>query len=268
MGIQKRFGKRAQKRLGKPYAIGSGTKQMKTHRAFDYKSHKMNASGNTTEGLTYWPSMKKTMPFHQRKSCILQYQDMPIYTSSATQGVFGGVNVYNMNSLLAPLSGGGASTNQPTGFDQLATLYGKYKVNAVKVQLEFNDPSEDGMACAFQFLSPAQVAIGNTIVGSSIADASARPDISVISLNNTGTQKFSVGRFFKMHKLGKVSKIQFEANIENWTALTNASPSFLCQLAVGCASYRTTNQPTVIIRVRILYYCTFYELKTLALSEV
>lgn len=62
---------------------------------------------------------------------------------AATVSAGGGSTVtYRPNSVFAPRSSGG---HQPYGFDQLATIYGTYRVLAVRYKIEFS-PSSDRLS--------------------------------------------------------------------------------------------------------------------------
>lgn len=215
-------------------------------------------------GIAYWPNLRKSMPFPPIKKCIHQWQSVLAITGGIN-GALGTANIFNLNSLLTPLVGAGVGTQQPMGFDQMALIYNKYKVNAIKLQIEFNDPTADGLFGAIEFTKPSAAAV--VTAGALVGDITQYPLVSVIDINNSESQKIALGRYFKMQKLAGVNKLQFAADVDEYTGTSTTSPNRIPALRIATGGYRA-DANTMIVRVRILYYTMWYSLVNLPASVV
>ena len=153
-------------------------------------------------------SINSSDPFRSQMSIKFHYSQQHLM-SSGLGGACGTEQVYRLNSLHDPeLTGAG---HQPYGYDQVANLYRKYKVNAVKVILTYTDPSTDGMRVCCQFQPSNGV---YTLTGKSPSELNEQPMSITRAINNTGSQKGTVSQFFPMHSVSGLTALQFKADVD------------------------------------------------------
>lgn len=200
-------------------------------------------------------------PFPPRRSVILHYDDVQKFTAGSV-GVFGTEQIYRLNSLFDPdLTGVG---HQPYGFDTLAGIYLNYKVNAVSIELRWTDPLTDGMAAGYLMGAP-----GSTVplTGKTLKAAGEVPMIKTVMLNDSGEQVVVQKAYIPMHKLAGLSKLQFQANIGSYSAAVTASPTNNPIIRIANTNVDTgVSGGTTMCHIKIRYYATFYNRRTLAQS--
>lgn len=183
----------------------------------------------------------------------LTYAQLHTLTAGAS-GLFGTEQIYRLSSLFDPdLTGTG---HQPYGFDSFAALYYRYKVDAVRVTMRFSDPSADGVMCAAQFQAPS---VTQTVTGSDIQTVMERSGVWTANLNNTGSQVVVLDQYFPLHTLCNVTRLQYEANTQDYESLCTTNPVRSPFVRVAVAALDGSSTPTVRLETKILFYSRFFE---------
>ncbi len=198
-----------------------------------------------------------TDPFRTTMPAKLTYTDTTTL-SSGVSGSCGSIKIFSLNSLFDPDQGGVG--HQPYGYDQLATLYSRYKVNAVLVTTVFTDPSEDGLVPCMQFQSHNNA---YDMVGKTPRQLKEQPMSVTRTINNSGTQKITVKQFFPIYTVSGLSKLQFNADNDIFTASVNLNPAIQPRYHIGLCSDRLQAGATIIARTTITYYSRMYDRKIL-----
>jgi hypothetical protein len=192
-------------------------------------------------------------PFPIRMNRTLRYSQLVTLTAGAS-GLFGTEQIFRLSSLFDPdLTGTG---HQPYGFDSLAALYYRYKVNAVRVCLRFSDPSADGVLCAAQFQAPS---VTQTVTGADVGAVMERAGVWTHNLNNTGEQAIVLDQYFPMHVLVGVTPQQFAANLEDYQSLCTTNPARGPFLRIATAALDGSSTPTVRLEATLMFYSSFFE---------
>lgn len=199
-------------------------------------------------------------PFPPRKACKLTIMEKVTLTAG-TAGIFGTEFVMRLNSLYDPNFT--EAGHQPYGFDSMAALYRKYIVNAVKIEILFTDPSQDGMVGG-AFIQPSGGSA--TLTAETWESATEKPMMVTRVINNTGSQKAMVKQFFKMNTIEGLSKVQYNASLSNYSALVTANPTSTPYLRIAAANVQDATSGYMYASVKITYYCQFWERETLAQS--
>ncbi len=199
-------------------------------------------------------------PFAPLLNVEMVYSETIQLTSGAL-GVFD-EEIYRANDLFDPDFAIGG--HQPYGRDTLATLYNKYKVLAVKVDLTFTDPKVDGMAVALMTTSPNE--LGTGLANHPVSVISEKPNATVKFLNNSGTQIAKISRYYPMWRLAQITPLQFEANIGTYSALTSATPAQTPFIRVGAADVNDTAGSECKCLVKLTFYTQWYDRKILLRS--
>jgi len=202
-------------------------------------------------------------PFPPNKLYKLKYTESFVFSTDSTPlRVYGTQQRWNLNSLFDPDSTG--TGHQPYGFDALAIAYNRYKVVGVTVEMEVTDPSADGIRIGACLLNPANA--GGTISGVDPDVVAERNQGYFFDINNSGRQVEKRRFFVPMYKVAGVTKLQFNADPDNYTAPVNGNPGSLCQLCIAAVDMRAASMKTVMITTTLTYHAMFYQRKIMAQS--
>jgi len=191
-------------------------------------------------------------PFPISRLVNLHYSEGFQFTSLAAQ--FGTEQVINLNSLFDPNATG--IGHQPYGRDQLALIYGKYKVYAVTVKIEWMDPTEDGMMCAALVESQTS---GFSLTGKLRDTVAELPMSNIIVINDSGKQTRTVTQRFKMNNLLGISPVQFEADTSQYSSNFASSPSAMPKLKLSAMAIGGVAGGKVRCQVTLVYHTQVFD---------
>lgn len=198
-----------------------------------------------------------------RKTAFTYTEEFDL-TSAAIIGLTGAEAIYRLNDLHQPHHGGGGTSHQPYGWDQMKVFYRRYKVYAIGWKIEFSNPSADGMY-GVVMLQPA----GSTGVTVNLTDGILReqPMTQVKYINNTGSQRMTISGFSPLYKIEGLKKIQYDAAIgDNYSADTSGSPALNQYMRVNAGDTTGTGGLTLHCCVKLTYYAELYDRKVLGQS--
>lgn len=186
----------------------------------------------------------------------LTYCDSRVLTSSAGNSVS---YVYRLNSVFDPDYTGTGS--QPLGFDNMALLYGRYRVDKAVVELK----AVTGNATA----GILSMAVRNDLTSdatytdnlASIASGDAAWDVFSASYN-----KMTLKKTVDLARLTGIAKTSYKAD-DRFQAVVTSSPSETLGLCVS-ATQQGGAASTVVVAytIKITYYCHFFDHVKLPLS--
>lgn len=157
-------------------------------------------------------------------------------------------HVYNLNSAFDFRAAIGA--DQPTAYDQYATIYNSCLVMAVKNQVTIvNDSATDNARVAIY--SHVRVTPPN-----SIEDAAGQKGANFVSVGPLGGNASTV----KIRRYDKMSRI-FGRSIfqdDTYAHTINANPTNLCYLHVNARAGDNTNNCDLKFYWKTVMYCKFY----------
>lgn len=200
-------------------------------------------------------------PFRTQMRVKLVYED---HHTAAVGGLgtIGSEFVYNCNSLFDPDKTGVG--HQPYGFDQMALLYKRYKVNAVLVELTYSDPSEDGLTVVARFNHPGNNSV--SMVGLDPTIVAEQPRTVIRTINNSGRQVGTIKQYFPIHAISGLTKLQFDADHDIFTALVGQNPQMTPEFRYAVANDRHVAGGTIVFKLRLTFYATLFERNILAPS--
>lgn len=234
--------------------VAGGTRSTR-YRALGQKRGLRKGQQTTNNALKELMNRKYTfLPWS--KSCIMPMSSQVTLTASGTQSVFGNEYVFRLNSLYTPqIIPAGAPSPQPNGFASAGAQYKKYQVYACGIELEFFNPSDDGLVVGVFIQGNQAGAQALTALTTTAADS--KQGCATYSMANTGSQKL-VKRFYcPIHVLEGLSKLSFKVQQDNYSALVNANPATACYLRIAVANTVDTAAETVQCMVRLNYYTMF-----------
>ncbi len=187
------------------------------------------------------------------------YKDVCLQsTSPGSNQQAGTPYTFNLNSLFQPRSGG----HQPFGFDQLAALYQRYKVNKVKVMVQ-----SDGGSSAAGFQVLAVLPPGSTQTTLNLLTAGQFGENfngSTIRLSNNSVVPIVYERTFDIAEVAGLTKSEMAANIEDYSALVTASPTRVVTMEVNYAPDLAAQ--TVFHHVTLVFVAEFWQRVSLGQS--
>lgn len=238
----------------KPIARGQPAKMRRY-----YKRRRISRRKNNIN--IAFPGYSGVSPFPLHKFVKLKYSGVHTLAVGAA-GILGSIQEYNLNSVYDPDETGGG--HQCYGFDTMATIYSRYKVTGCKVEITFNDPTIDAMAIAYQLTNPSTAS--ETIASLSPYQVQERQMGGTFTINNTGSQERKKRFYVPMWKASGLTKLQFDADPDNYTAGVGGDPGSKIQFQVACADIRGGSSGSVMYEIRLTYDVMFYQRKILPLS--
>lgn len=169
-------------------------------------------------------------------------------------GVIGSEIIIKLNDPWTPNLAGGNTTY---GFTTMSQLYERYIVDAVGIDIEFSDPSADGMMC-FAMVQRAQGSL--SLAGLDNFEAMNQPGCFSGMLNNTGGQTCRAVQQLSIHEIEGLTKTQVLDEMEQYGGTTAGSPPRRPYLRVGVSNLAGVESTCTVI-FRIVYRTKFYSRK-------
>jgi hypothetical protein len=169
-----------------------------------------------------------------------------------TAGICGTEVTLALNSLYDPnLSGTG---HQPYGFDQMAALYTKYRVDSVNVKVEFTTPgSTADQCCIVAFEGIAQ----QSTTGTSIDQVCERPNVFNAHLSSSGRRLAVITKSFNLWQLVGISQVKYTAE-DGYAAACTASPSNIPVCRINVCNYSTAAAAASSCLLTLTFNAIFY----------
>lgn len=197
------------------------------------------------------------------KGARQSFSDTLVHTVG-TSGVFGAETAYTLNDQFDPrFSIGGA---QPYARDTFVTMYERYKVTGITVEVTYSNASDNGIACGLLFGNPTNTL---ALAGSTYDRIKEAPQSRIMILNNTGGNGVKTfKKYLPMWRCAGVEKKVYEADIGIYDALAGNSPSAdgKCFLRVAIADLGMGSTATATVSVRLIMHTNWYQRKMLAQS--
>lgn len=190
----------------------------------------------------------------------LTYAETISLSSSNLQGYAGSQYTWAINSLYDPNQTGGG--HQPYGYDQMCLFFGRYCVYGAKFEFVVTEPSQAGLI----FLTEAQSSNSSSSLTSMYIDQ-IREQQRCRSLYLDPTSK-TMGRTLNTYWVSKVEKVKKSKVMsdDQYSSHNNTNPTLVPMVHVALCNDKDTTVATVVVHVKIQYYCKFSEPTILAQS--
>lgn len=183
--------------------------------------------------------------------------------TAGTSGVFGTEQVYILNAMFDPdYSVGG---HQPYGRDTLSSIYSRYKVLGVYIDVTFYSPSSGSSIATGIKLSPNDQ-LTNPLQGATLNQVIEGNNTVVKYLPTTGSQKTHFRAYFPMHKLLQLSKLQFKADSTVYDTPVGQNPSRSVYMRLAVCDATGSSAGTCVASVKITMLTYWHERKQLPQS--
>jgi hypothetical protein len=184
---------------------------------------------------------------------VLKYTAAFGITSNANGLLCGTAATFQPSSTFEPFAG---QTSQPYGRDQMAALYGKYKVLDFSVAIDTNVSTGSGpQAIIIQMLHQPPTG-GIDLAGVSGSLSAARPNVTSMLPGFNVRDHYE--RKFRMHELLGITKKEFDADVEDYAALVGANPAQMPTLKFYVSNTTDGTQSTVGILVTLIQRVQFF----------
>lgn len=199
-------------------------------------------------------------PFRPKMNVAIKYTQTNALTVGAS-GIYGTETVFRLNSPFDPdFTGIG---HQNFGFDQLATLYRMYKVNAVKIEMVLTDPDADSLVVGAT-IQPSGSTF--TLTGKAVDSIKEQPNSVTRSMVNSGNQLSRIVQKLPLYKIEGLSKVQWDADLSEYVQTTGSNPPKTPYLRVAVGNLRGVGAGSVVVRTTLTMYSTFYDRITFSQS--
>lgn len=178
---------------------------------------------------------------------------------AVTGGLLGTSKTFQPNSAFEPYDG---QTTQPYGFDQMAALYGKYKVLSADLQLSCVAPTAPDSTMVQVLSQSPSGAI--SLVGADGGLTAARPNVATII-----AQQYVVATYrrnYAMHELLGVTKREFDANTEEYAAAVGSNPVRMPTITLQACTLTSNTISTTAVLLVLEQTVMFFERVGQALS--
>jgi len=165
--------------------------------------------------------------------------------------------VFNANSLFDPDFTG--SGHQPRGFDQLAALYGRYRVNSITVKVSIANLTNAGLLLAQIWCDNDSSDPGSTVRYEMNDQA-----MKASPVGGAGGDVTVLKKTWQLWKVAASSKRKYEDD-DRYSAQVTTDP------AEGLFVHLVTDSPQNTVHsaeglIELVYDCTFYDAKTITSS--
>lgn len=228
------------------------------------------ANGNNWVGTYSKPKIpiliqRGPMPFAPRFKTRLIYSHTGDITASSLNTV--SVYEFNLNSVFDPDRTGVG--HQPQQYDQLTGLYNNYIVKACRLDLEFTNPTADGIYVGYNLAGrPNQQALSavDTVSGQTIDVTRERLNCIMKPFNNSGSQTLKFGIYIPIHSLMGISPKLYSDNPELYGRDIANNPLSQAIVEVCAWSSIGATAITCTYNMRLTYYTEFYDFRNQASS--
>lgn len=202
-------------------------------------------------------------PFKPRLNAKLVYTSAFVLADAGSSlTTFGTAQTMAMNDIYDPdITNAG---HQPYLRDTLATLYSRYKVNGVHIQVDCNDPTVDSLTVGFAMLNPDNT--GFNITTYDHAQLRELPMCAVRYVSGTGSQTAVFKGYVPMYAALTWTKKAFQADQDGTTAAIGASPGTRPRFVFAVSNMRGGTGASIVCTVKMTYYTTFYDRQILGQS--
>lgn len=184
------------------------------------------------------------------------------FVAPGSTGLFGSEHKFNLNSQYdfdQTLIG-----HQPYGRDTLDSLYSRYKVTGLSWDLMIMDPSQDGVLIGIVWNTPSDQI---SLTGNIPERIREIPRTRIVNINNTGSQKMHVRGHQPMYKMCQVTKLQFDADIERFSAVSSSNPAAIPGMRIAASNIDDSySQSTITVLFKFNLETMWYQRKILATS--
>lgn len=200
-------------------------------------------------------------PFPARAMRKLVWVQESTLSSAAVAYQFGTENLYRLNDLFDTDQSGGS--HQPYGYDTLASLYQRYVVHAVTIDIRVSQLVNQVSAYVAQAQSSPETFV---TTGASVGQLDEQPNSHIEILDSQG-RVAHIRKRFTIADLEGVTETQLRANLEEYGALTTATPTRTPRLRVAFSNMAGTTSIDCRTVVRFEFEAEFYDRKILAASS-
>lgn len=201
--------------------------------------------------------------FPATRFCVMRYTRAEGISTAATQNMFGENRLFLLNAIYAPKVSVPAFRVQ--GYDQIANIYGKYKVFGAKVRIVWTNPSLDGIIVGHR---PAQHDNTDYLSSEYVGPAAMKRWTCLKEINDSGKQTVTYTRYFDVAKMEGLTKLQHRADLDDYCAGIASNPSKAPYLEICAANTKDATGATIFYTITIDYYCQLYDKKILSNSAV
>lgn len=190
----------------------------------------------------------------------LVYSEQFELFTDTTKDNFGVEKIFRLNSIVGPNVAGG---NKPQGYDQMAAVYGRYKVYSSRVHITFSNPSQKGLVIGCRIEESGGTV---SLTGQREGTSDMQKWTVCKPISSSGEQKVTYDRYMDIQKIDGQNKTQFVGDKGDYIANMGANPVKSPWLRLAVLNTEDTTNAKVIAKISITYYTQFNDRQILATS--
>ncbi len=193
-------------------------------------------------------------PIPPRASVQLRYTDTISLTSSSVSARTSGDQYeFRLNSIYDPNYT--ATGHQPYMYDQFAALYGRYRVDRVRIQIDaIASPTTSHCVTALVQGPSGGWSINGRSLDSLIENVKAK---NIYALTSAVTPPRAVFDVDIPTYLG-IGRVAYEADLSEWGASIAANPSRICMLNLATSAFAGTSE-TIQVVVTLVQHVVLWD---------
>jgi hypothetical protein len=205
-------------------------------------------------------------PFPARTVRELDYtQSLAIAGDGFGTTTSGSERFFRLNSCFAPSTSGG---HQPYGFDQMMTLFRRFKVLKTRVEIHaVNVPTSNNPCIGIIRLSPPNSTLLTSTTSNAYNVFGEKPQCSIIFFPATPVVQVTKWvRNVDMAEICGLSRAEFDANVNDYAGTAALSPANIVTLGLNTANVSSAGDQAVQYFVNLRFTVEFFERNALAQS--
>lgn len=201
--------------------------------------------------------------FEGRKMVKMLFHSTLGMNTGTTQNMFGSNVIFRLNSIYQPRITSAVFRAQ--GYDQISSIYKRYKVYGAKVVITANNPTQDGL---FLGVRPGQYDNVDYIANEFIGPARMKKWTKALPINNTGSQVTKYEAYWDIGAMQGLTDLQFKSDNDEYASNINANPVKAPYLEIAIANSQDITDAQMNVDVKIYYYVQLYDRQVLANSAI
>lgn len=213
---------------------------------------------NTMPSGAYSMRMPKGLP--QRLFTKLVYCDNRIFTIDTSTGPLNGLYSYKYSSSLFDPDKVN-SGHQPLLYSQYTSLYEKYRVYGIGYRIEIINTNTNQLMPFIFWVGTTLPDIINPATYDQWTNAEEQKDTRVIKVPPASSGPTVVKGYIDIAKTIGISRTELRAD-DKYTALWSADPQTMVYLHIYGSSFNQSTSNMANLRIRLVYYCEFHNMRT------
>lgn len=198
------------------------------------------------------------LPFKTYEDAVVQWADLERAPTTTVAGVGSNEFIYKLNDVFDPYLGA-SLINNPEYLTTFQGLYFRMIVTKVDIQVEFSHPTQSTQVGVML----VQCSAGTQTTLQAYDYLASKRDVNIVNMSQGGASaNVPVNMSVDLWKLEGLTKAQYMANLSQYSAAVNGSPTLTPYLRIGTNDPDGNSGASVKTKVRLRFHVRFYNRQT------